>query len=71
MPKLLSSAQIVTILKRNGFVFISQKGSHGKFRKGEQGRILTVIVPMAKKQIPHGTLRSIFRQAGMDINDIK
>lgn len=44
-----------------GFEFVSQKGSHRKFR-GPTGRI--VIVPM-HKEIAIGTLKSILRQAGM------
>jgi predicted RNA binding protein YcfA (HicA-like mRNA interferase family) len=62
MPKLLSSTEVVKALKREGFIFISQRGSHAKYRKGSA----TVIVPMAKKEIPHGTLRSIIRQSGLD-----
>lgn len=62
MPKLYSSKWIVKILEENGFIFISQKGSHGKFRrKGDP--VLTVIVPMSKKEIPYGTFRSILRQS--------
>jgi len=62
MPKLLSSAAVVKVLQSEGFIFISQRGSHAKFRKGSA----TVIVPMTKKEIPHGTLRSIIRQSGLD-----
>jgi len=61
MPKLLSSKQIIKILEQNGFVFISQRGSHAKYRKGAA----TVIVPSPKKEIPLGTLRSIVRQSGL------
>jgi predicted RNA binding protein YcfA (HicA-like mRNA interferase family) len=50
------------IIEKFGFVFISQKGSHGKFKK-ENGRI--VILPMNKKEVPMGTFRSILRQAGI------
>ncbi len=62
MPKLYSSAAIVKVLLKNGFIFISQKGSHAKFRK-VGNPVLTVIVPMAKREIPFGTFRSILRQA--------
>ena len=44
MPKLLPSKAIIKILERKGFVFISQKGSHIKYRKHESV-ILTVIIP--------------------------
>ena len=65
MPKLLSSRQVVKILGNNGFIFISQKGSHIKFRKGTQ----TVIVPASKKEIPIGTLHSIIRQSALPKED--
>ena len=64
MPKLYSSNQIIKILRKKGFIFISQKGSHVKYRKIGKPT-LTVIVPATRKEIPHGTLRSILRQAGL------
>lgn len=62
MPRLYSSRQITEVLQRKGFVYISQRGSHVKFRK-EGKPALIVIVPANKKEIPFGTLRSILRQA--------
>lgn len=63
MPKLLSSEEIVKILLANGFEFVSQRGSHQKYRNpsGE-----TVIVPTGRKQTPRGTTQSIIRQSGLD-----
>ena len=64
MPKLYSSADILKVLQKNGFIFVSQKGSHIKYRK--QGNpILTVIIPADRKQIPTGTLNSILKQSGL------
>ncbi|MFN3848809.1 MAG: type II toxin-antitoxin system HicA family toxin [Spirosomataceae bacterium] len=68
MPKLYSSDYIVKVLLRLGFEFVSQKGSHAKFRKGTNP-VLTVIVPMSKKEIPFGTFRSILRQANLTVED--
>jgi predicted RNA binding protein YcfA (HicA-like mRNA interferase family) len=65
VPKLYSSEQIVKTLEREGFVFVSQRGSHVKYRK-TGSPTLTVIVPAGRKQIPRGTFRSILRQAGLD-----
>jgi len=62
MHRLLSSKEIIKILKGNGFVLVSQKGSHKKFRKGTR----IVIVPDPKKEIPRGTFASILRQSGID-----
>lgn len=70
MPKLYSSRQIAKILFARGFVLISQKGSHQKFRKYGQ-LVLTVIVPADEKEIPLGTFKSILRQANLTQEDFK
>jgi predicted RNA binding protein YcfA (HicA-like mRNA interferase family) len=65
MSKLLSSTQIISILLKNGFQLVSQRGSHQKYQKES----LTVIVPAPRKEIPIGTFRSIVRQSGLTIAD--
>ncbi|HED38192.1 MAG TPA: addiction module toxin, HicA family [Ignavibacteria bacterium] len=65
MPKLYSSKYIIMVLLQNGFILISQRGSHAKYKKGQR----TVIVPSPKKQIPIGTFRSILRQSGLTNSD--
>ena len=62
MTKLPSSQKIIKVLLENGFIFISQRGSHQKYRKEDK----TVIVPAPRKEIPIGTYRSIIRQSGLN-----
>ncbi len=70
MPKLFSSADIVKVLQKQGFMYIAQKGSHVKFRK--TGRpTLTVIIPAGRKEIPFGTFTSILRQSKLTQEDFK
>ena len=70
MPKLYSSKHIIKILKKKGFSFVSQKGSHIKYRKS--GRpTFTVIIPDNRKEIPRGTFRSILRQADLTESDFR
>ncbi|NOX45357.1 MAG: addiction module toxin, HicA family [Chlorobi bacterium] len=64
MSKLPSSNKIIKVLLNQDFNFVSQKGSHRKYKKDSR----IVIVPHPKKQIPIGTFRSIVRQSGLDIN---
>jgi len=65
MPaKFYSSKEIIKVLQKRGFVYISQKGSHAKFRK-TGSPTLTVIVPAGRKEIPFGTFKSILRQANL------
>jgi len=63
MPKCLSSAEVVRILIDHDFSFVSQKGSHQKFR-APSGRV--VIVPAGRREIPVGTILSIIKQSGLD-----
>ena len=67
MSRLFSSAEIIRVLEKNGFVFISQKGSHCKFIKES----FVVIVPHPRKEIPAGTFISILRQSGLKKDDFK
>jgi predicted RNA binding protein YcfA (HicA-like mRNA interferase family) len=66
-PKLpvVSGKQVINVLGRIGFVLSSQRGSHVKMRHPD-GKI--VIVPM-HNELAIGTLKSILRQAGIDVND--
>ncbi len=68
MPNIYSSKEITSVLERIGFRFVSQKGSHGKFKDLNEN---TAIVPMNKKEIPEGTLRSILKQANINLKDFK
>jgi len=70
MPKLYSSLEIIKVLQKKGFVYISQKGSHTKFRK-IGNPTLTAIVPAGKKEIPLGTFKSILRQANLTEKDFR
>ncbi|CAN7631189.1 type II toxin-antitoxin system HicA family toxin [Rhizobium sp. LjRoot254] len=54
------SSKIIRRLRDDGFVPVSVKGSHHKFRKDGK----TVIVPHPKKDLPVGTARNIAKQAG-------
>jgi predicted RNA binding protein YcfA (HicA-like mRNA interferase family) len=57
LPRLKAN-EVIKILQRHGFVLVSQKGSHQKWRNYNTGK--QVIVPYHKgKQLPIGTLFSI------------
>lgn len=68
MPKLrpLSATEVTRILKRNGFSFVCQTGSHLIYRRElAAGDSATVPVPN-KREIPVGTLKSIIDLSGVD-----
>lgn len=65
-PKLprLKAVEVVDVLKHHGFILISQRGSHQKWKHPDSGK--QVIVPYHKgKQLPLGTLRSIVDGSGI------
>lgn len=55
-----NSKKIIKRLEAEGWVFVSARGSHQKFRKDGK----TAIVPHPKKDMPIGTARSIAKMAG-------
>ncbi len=60
---------VVRVLRRHGFIFLGQRGSHQKWRRPD-GR--QVIVPMhGSKPIPIGTLKSIVRGSGLNMDDFR
>ncbi|MBU1778333.1 type II toxin-antitoxin system HicA family toxin [Patescibacteria group bacterium] len=68
MPRPIKFKLVIKILENQGFFFISQTGSHAKFRKlGDP--TLNVLVPIYEKEIRHGTFKSILRQSQLKEND--
>ncbi|MBU1684107.1 MAG: type II toxin-antitoxin system HicA family toxin [Patescibacteria group bacterium] len=68
MPRPIKFKLVIKILENQGFFFVSQTGSHAKFRKlGDP--TLNVIVPIYEKEIRHGTFKSILRQSQLKEND--
>jgi predicted RNA binding protein YcfA (HicA-like mRNA interferase family) len=58
----MNSREIIKRLKTDGWVLFHIKGSHHQFKHPQKsGR---VTVPHPKRNLPIGTLKSIFRQAG-------
>lgn len=70
MPRPIPLKQVLKVLVAEGFVFISQNGSHAKFRK-EGNPTRTVIVKMGKKEIPRGTFQSIMLLSGLKESDFR
>ena len=65
---LLSAHKIIKALSKVGFELISQKGSHIKLKRKNDDKTKVVIVPNFN-EVPAGTLRSIIRQSGLDMDD--
>ncbi|MCE5314169.1 type II toxin-antitoxin system HicA family toxin [bacterium] len=63
--KSYSSTEVIRILKNHGWRHHSTVGSHWHFvHKNQPGK---VTVPHPRKDIPNGTLRNIFNQAGIKV----
>lgn len=56
-----NSRKLLKLLKATGFEEVHKRGSHLKLRKGD----MTVILPHPKKDLPLGTVRSIYEQTGL------
>lgn len=61
----VKSADIISAFEIRRLVQVTQKGSHVQFRHPtKKGR---VTVPHPRKDVPFGTLRSINKQAGLNL----
>ena len=57
-----NSAKLIRMLHQDSWEHVGAKGSHWQFRHpAKPGR---VTIPNPNKDIPHGTVASIYRQAG-------
>ena len=70
MPKPYSLRLVLKVLESKGFFFVSQTGSHAKYRK-EGSSTFTVIVPIHGQEIRYGTFRSILRQSKLKEEDFQ
>ncbi|WP_377295884.1 type II toxin-antitoxin system HicA family toxin [Rhizobium sp. SGZ-381] len=61
----MKSADIIAVLKANGWREVATRGSHVQFKHPDKpGR---VTVPHPKREIPIGTLKSIEKQSGLKL----
>ena len=70
MPTPYSVKLIIKVLLSAGFSFVSQKGSHAKYRK-IGSPTLNVIIPIHEKEIRYGTFKSILKQAKLKEEDFQ
>ena len=65
----LTPSQVIKTLRRFGFMFKSQRGSHVKYVKVAKGLLTrTVIIPM-HDEVAKGTLQSILEQADLSLDE--
>jgi len=59
----LKPQEVIKVLKKAGFSFIRQKGSHRIYVKESIG----ITVPFHNKDLKKGTLRHIIKQSGLSV----
>jgi predicted RNA binding protein YcfA (HicA-like mRNA interferase family) len=57
-----NSRKLIQRLKADGFILKNVEGSHHKFFRASDRRV--VMVPHPKKDLPIGTVRDIYKGAG-------
>ena len=61
----MRSADVIRLLKRDGWAEVAQKGSHVQFK--HPTKLGRVTVPHPKRDIAIGTLRNIEKQSGLKL----
>jgi len=65
----MKSSEIIKILEKDGWFVQNSRGSHHQFKHPyKKGK---VTVPHPKSDIPIGTLKNIFKQAQINLEDYK
>lgn len=64
---ILTPKEVIKVLSKFGFIKVSQRGSHSKY-KSQTAPIKTVIIPM-HSEIAKGTLKSILEQAQISLDE--
>ncbi len=67
MPKFpaVKPREVINVLERIGFYKVRQRGSHLQMKRGN----LLVTIPVHSGDITPGTLKSILRQAKLDVDE--
>ena len=60
----MNSREVISRLKKEGWELVNIRGSHHQYKHSSKANKITV--PHPKKDLPVGTLKSIFKQAGWD-----
>lgn len=58
----INSTEVIKRLEKEGWKHVRTSGSHYQFKHPQKKG--TVTVPHPRKDIPEGTLKSIYKQAG-------
>jgi predicted RNA binding protein YcfA (HicA-like mRNA interferase family) len=61
----MGSAEVIRLLKADGWREVRSRGSHFHFKHPTKGGLVTV--PHPKKDFPVGTLKSIEKQSGVKL----
>lgn len=67
MPELpkVSSDKAIRAFSKDGFVHVRTKGSHYIMKKPDWPSLLSI--PLGRRELAKGTLRSLIRTAGMSV----
>lgn len=62
----MRSSEIIKILKEDGWLLHNVRGSHHQFK--HPSKTGKVTVPHPKTDLPKGTVKSILKQAGLEVS---
>ena len=60
---------VVRVLRRHGFFFVDQRGSHQKWRHPDGRQV--IVAQHGSKSIPLGTLKHLIKGSGLHADDFR
>ena len=72
MPKLpiVSGKEIIKALSKIGFIHVRTSGSHAILKKQDKEKGKTIVPVPLHKELAKGTLKSIMRQIGIELDEL-
>ena len=64
-----SAHDVIRVLRRNGFAFVDQRGSHQKWRHPDGRQV--IVAQHGSKSLPIGTLKHIIQGSGLNADDFR
>ncbi|MGZ8900530.1 MAG: type II toxin-antitoxin system HicA family toxin [Limisphaerales bacterium] len=61
--------EVAAVLRKSGFLMVSQRGSHQKWRHADGRQV--ILAMHGSKPIPIGTLKNIIQGSGIDVDEYR
>jgi predicted RNA binding protein YcfA (HicA-like mRNA interferase family) len=63
----MNTREVIKLVTKDGWFEVRQKGSHKQFKHPSKQGLVTIPVHRLSNDVPHGLLKSILKQAQIEL----